>query len=284
MAEVVMTFAGKAGDAIMQWPIAYWWAKQNKSKFVCWMDEKSTKMVAPLFAAQPCVERVEFKPGVEGYGCGGQPWHFDLPASEYEEREVHHLGFKNFPQRQLTLETLENSGLGLVVDQDTLAATPSLEAEGDVEGFQEGESVCLLHGQAVYSNTKGTPKFWTFLSDIAEELDEMFDRVVFVGNERDREVGVRTYPKWEAFDDHGSFLELARLMNQSNLVIGCGSSVVALAGALKVNSVRVHDPIGDHPKAIWSNLQANHLNLTELELRTEWPMWRDRWLKEVTVG
>lgn len=284
MAETVFSFPGKAGDALMQWPIAYWWARENGKTFTCWMDEHSTKMVAPLFAAQPCVDKVEFKSGVENYSCGGQPWHFDIPASDYIDREVHHLGFKNFPARQLTLETMENIKLGLKVDQDLLAKTPSIEAPGPVEGFLEGERICILHGQAIYSNTKGTPKFWTFLSDISPELAIRFDRLVFVGDERDREVGLRTYPDWETFDDHGSFLELAKLMKMAKLVIGCGSSVVALAGALKVNSIRVHDPIGEHPKMIWSNLQENHLNSTEDQLRGEWGPWRDKWLAEVPVG
>jgi len=283
MSEVVFTFPGKAGDAIHQWPVAYWWAREHGRKFTCWMDERSTKIVAPLFEAQPCVEKVEFKPGIEGYQCGGQPWHFDLPASDFQDREVHHLGFQNFPQRQLTLETLENAHLGLDVTQDQLAEVPSIEAPGESEGFSEGDRICLLHGQAVYSNTKGTPKFWAFVSDIAPELVDRFDRIVFVGSERDREVGKRIYPKWEAFDDHGSFLELARLMKMAKLVVGCGSSVVSLAGALKVNSIRVHDEIGDHPKVIWNNLQVNHLNLTETELRYEWKAWRDRWLNEVKI-
>jgi ADP-heptose:LPS heptosyltransferase len=283
MAETVFTFAGKAGDALHQWPIAYWWAKENDKKFTCWMDERSTKFVAPLFAAQSCVEKVEFKTGVETYSCGGQPWHFDIPPSEYQDKEVHHLGFRNFPQRQITLETLENSKLGLNVTQEQLADEPSIVAPGSPEGFSSEQRICLLHGQAVYSNTKGTPRFWTFLSDIAPELEERFDRIVFVGNERDREVGERLYPEWETFDDHGSFLELAQLMKLAGLVIGCGSSVVSLAGLLKVNSIRVHDPIGEHPKVIWSNLQKNHLNLTEPELRSAWKGWRNQWLG-VEVG
>jgi ADP-heptose:LPS heptosyltransferase len=182
----------------------------------------------------------------------------------------------------LTLETLENAQLGLDVDQDSLTDIPSIVAPGEPQGLSG--RICLLHGQAVYSNTKGTPRFWTFLSDIAPELKERFDHLVFVGSERDREVGARLYPDWEVFDDHGSFLELAQLMKNAQLVIGCGSSVVALAGALKVNSIRVHDPIGDHPKVLWSNLQKNHLNSTEDQLRSEWKPWRDKWLEEVKVG
>lgn len=283
MSKTVFTFPGKAGDAIMQWPIAYWWAKETGKNFTCWMDEKSTKIVAPLFEAQPCVEKVEFKPGVEGYRCGGQPFTFDLPSSEYQDREVHHLGLRNFPQRQLTLETLENTQLGLSVTQDQLTEEPSIEAPGEVEGFSAEDRICLLHGQGIYSHTRATPRFWTFISDIAPELEERFDRLVFVGSDQDREVSLRTYPDWESFDDHGSFLELARLMKMAQLVIGCGSSVVALAGAMKINSVRVHDPIGNHPKVLWSNLQKNHLNCTEQQLRTEWKPWRDKWLG-VPVG
>jgi hypothetical protein len=53
---------------------------------------------------------------------------------------------------------------------------------------------------------------------------------------------------------------------------------------MKVNSVRVHDPIGDYPRQLWDNLQPNHLNRIEPELRVEWPAWRDKWLKEVQVA
>ena len=47
MSETVFTFAGKAGDALHQWPVAWWWAKQTGKRFTCWLDEASCKMVAP---------------------------------------------------------------------------------------------------------------------------------------------------------------------------------------------------------------------------------------------
>jgi hypothetical protein len=67
-------------------------------------------------------------------------------------------------------------------------------------------------------------------------------------------------------------------MAASRCVIGSGSSGIALAGQLKVPSIRVHDPIGDAPKVIWSNLQEAHLNDTERLLRPEWPKFRDKYL------
>ena len=281
MSNMVFSFPGKAGDALMQWPIAYWWAKEKGEQFICWMDEKSTKLVAPLFAAQPCVKSIEYRPGITHYACGGQPWHFGAAEGEYNGYLVHHLGFRTIPQRQLTLETLNNAQLGLSVTQDTLASIPTLEVEAEVTD----QRICLLHGQPIYGHTRRTPQFWKFLSDHADDLEKRFDRIIFVGDQRDREVGLRTYPTWETFDDHGNFLNLAKLMKASKLVIGVGSSVVSLAGALKVPSVRVHDPIGDLPKVLWSNLQKNHLNLTEIDLRDEWPGWVSQFpLEEAKVG
>ena len=67
-------------------------------------------------------------------------------------------------------------------------------------------------------------------------------------------------------------------MVNSRAVIGCGSSSVALAGALKVPCIRVHDPIGEFPRRIWDNLGDNQLNDTEIGLRASWPEWRDKWL------
>src|SRR3990172_6315695 len=49
MSETVMTFSGKAGDALHQWPVAWWWAKKTGQKFTCWLEEQTCKLVAPLF-------------------------------------------------------------------------------------------------------------------------------------------------------------------------------------------------------------------------------------------
>jgi hypothetical protein len=274
MSETIFTFPGKCGDAIMQFPVAYHWAKQHDAKFTCWMDEKSCKMVAPLFAAQPCVEKVEFKSGIANYNCGGQPWHFDLNNSEFAGRNVYHLGFRSFPERQLTLESLERSNVPVLVDVATLANTNPFEVP------TSGEKVnrLVLHGQGVCPHTRATPNFWKFLAANRKEIVNLFDEIVFIGSPQDREVGSIAYPEWGSFDDVGDFLKLAELMVNSRAVIGCGSSSVALAGALKVPCIRVHDPIGEFPRRIWDSLGDNQLNDTEIGLRTSWPEWRDKWL------
>ena len=267
MSDTIFTFPGKLGDSIMEWPVAWWWANQTGKRFVCWMDEKSTKLLKPLFEAQPCVERVEFKPGVVNYECGGQPWHFDLPTSEYEGKNVYHLGFRSFPSRQITLETMENARVPIKVDQQNLADTPTFEV-----GEVDFKNRLVLHGQATFRHTRTSPGFWKFLFRVRGKLESLFDEIVWVGSARDREVGRRTYPDWPEFDDEGDFLKLARVIAGSKAVIGVGSSVVTLAGALKVPCIRVHDPMGDKPKVIWSNLGDNQLNATEEELRE---MWQD---------
>jgi hypothetical protein len=278
MSETVFTFPGKAGDALMQWPVAYHWARQNDQKFTCWLDEKSCKIVAPLFAAQPCVERVEFKPGIVNYNCGGQPWHFDLNASEFVDKVVYHLGYRSFPERQLTLESLAQSKVPLEIDVSVLANEKSLVVP-------EGEKVnrLVLHGQGICPHSRTTPQFWKFLASVRAEIVSLFDEVVFVGNEDDREVAAVAYPQWSAFVDGGDFLRLAEFIVNSRAVIGCGSSVVALAGALKVPCIRVHDPIGnDLPRRLWDNLGEGQLNDTEIGLRTSWGPWRERWLKNAS--
>ena len=274
MSETVFTFSGKAGDAIHQYPVAYHWHKKTGEKFTCWMDERSTKMLYTLFAAQPCVEKVEFKPGIENYNCGGQPFHFNLPSKEYTDRRVFHLGLRAFPQRQLTLECLATAKVPVEVDPDTIAKTCAF----DLPDPMPKANRLVLHGQGVCPHSKQTPQFWKFLAGIREELPGLFDEIVFVGSVQDRGVGRETYPEWGEFDDDGDFLLLARLLASSRCVIGCGSSVVALAGGLKVPCIRVHDPIGNHPRKIWDNLGENQLNDTEIGLRKSWPEFRDKWL------
>lgn len=291
MSEVVMTFPGKGGDAILQWPVAWWWWKKHGKKFTVWLDEQTCRMVRPLFEAQPCVEKVEYKPGIVNWSLGGQPWHFDLPTSEHEGRQIIHLGLRHFPQRQITLETFEASRTDLGVDVDLVASEPCLEVPdtdsvtlikqgADVVLNPKGRRILLLHGQAVCPHTRSTPEFWKFLAPLRKELEQLFDEIVFVGSERDRKTGTQQYGGWSEFDDQGSFLELAKLMKQAKCVIGAGSSVVTLAGALKVPCIRVHDPIGEHARSIWDNLSICSLNRMEVELRREWPAFRDQWLKE----
>ena len=111
------------------------------------------------------------------------------------------------------------------------------------------------------------------------ELESLFDDIVFVGSDRDREVASNTYPGWKAFDDGGDFLRLANLLASSRAMIGCGSAPIALAGAMKIPAIRVHDAVGNNaPKVIWDNLGENQLNDTEVGLRKSWPVWRDKCL------
>lgn len=287
MSNVVFTFPGKAGDAIHQFPVAYHWAKQHGKRFVAWLDERSCAMVKPLFEAQPCVEAVEFKPGIEGYNCGGQPFHFDLPTADYEGRNIYHLGLRSFPQRQLTLECLATANVPVDVEPETIAEECPFQAmarplrvfsgaNGNGE-HRDGRRL-LVHGQGVCPHNRQTPAVWKFLARIHGELDELFDEVCFVGSADDREVGKSVYPHWAEFDDGGDFLRLAEVMAGSQAFIGCGSAPAALAQWMKIPTLRVHDPIGSHPKVIWSGLGENQANLTEIELRKDWAGWRDRWL------
>jgi len=266
----VFTMPGKLGDAILQWPVAYHWARLNKEKFTVWADPGTCKPLEPLWRSQPMVEDVVWKDGIEGYNCGGQPWHFNLKTEDVVGNTVYHLGLRGFPVRQITLETLANCKVPLDIDPDTLACDVAF-----VMPPKNPANRLVLHGMAVYPHTKSTPGFWKFLHSVADELSGMFDDIVWTGTARDREVGKRAYPQWAEYDDGGDFKKLADLIWDSRLMIGCGSAPVALAGALKVPAIRVHDPIGEHPRVIWSNLGPNQMNETEPELRKLWPAFRD---------
>lgn len=272
--SVVFTMPGKCGDALHQWPIVYHWAKQTGKKCELWMDEKTCAPLVPLFEAQPGVETVKLMGGVEGYGCGGQPFHMNLPTSAFEGHTIYHLGLRGFPQRQLTLECLGNAKVPISVDPKTLSTETSLAVSAPAKYNR-----LVLHGQATCPHTNGTPTFWQFLHSVRRELEAMFDQIVFVGSERDREVSLRTYPNWVGFIDNGDFLKLAEYISASRAMIGVGSSPIVLAGLLNIPAIRVHDPIGnDAPKAVWNNLAENNLNATAIELRKMWPEWRDKWL------
>src|SRR3972149_1429150 len=119
MADTIMTLPGKIGDALHQWPIVHHWTMQNHQPVTIWLDEASLKPLVPLFESQPWVGKGELKSGIEGYQCGGQPWHFG--GITEEGKTIYHLGLRMFPQRQLTLECLENCKVPLQVDRKLLA-------------------------------------------------------------------------------------------------------------------------------------------------------------------
>lgn len=276
--STVFTFPGRAGDALLQFPVAYQWSKVTGKTFECWLDPNTCKPLETLFASQPCVSKVEFKNGVENWNCGGQPFHFDLPTSAFVGHDVHHLGFRGFPARQITLETLENAKLSVGIDKEALAKEPCFHLDAAADGRKR----LLLHGQTVFKHTRSTPGFWIFLSSIAGELPELFQEILWIGDARDREIGRRTHG-WGELDDGGAFIETARAMAVSDCVIACGSSMAALASVMKVPCIRVHDAIGDNPRVVWDGLGENQLNRTEVELRDLWPAWRDKWIK-ASVG
>lgn len=278
MSETVFTLPGKCGDALHQWAVAYWWAQETGKTFTVWTDEKTCGGLKNLFESQACCDKVEFKPGIENHMCGGQPWHFNLQTEDFAGRTVYHLGYRGFPVRQLTLESLEHAKISVKIDRRKLAQEPSLKVEAKTS------NLVILHGNPVCPHSRTTPQFWKFLSGIYPELLASFDEIVFVGSVSDREIGVRAYTSCSQFDDGGDWLKLAELVAGSRLVIACGSAVAALGGALKVPTIRVHDPIGGHTKTIWSNLGDNQINDTEIELRKSWPEFKARWLAREVVA
>lgn len=266
--STIFTCPGKIGDCFLQYPVAYQWAKQNGKRFTLWLDEKSLAPLKGLFETQACVEAVELKPGIQNYSCGGQPYTFDLKTEDIVGHTVYHLGFRRFPERQITLQT--------ALDVFPTMETAPLAEPSILVDHGEPKNRLVLHGTFT-SHMSGVPRFWRFLYDHREELEERFDDIVFTGPADDVARARELYPNWGSFNDMGDFLGLARFMAESRLVIGSGSCGVALASVLGVPAVRVHDPIGEAPRVIWSGLAPNQLNDTEIGLRTSWPEFRDQW-------
>lgn len=273
--RATFTMPGKMGDALMQWPVAFWWHKEHAEPFDVWMDEKTCAPLVPLFQAQPGIGEVKLVPGIESWNCGGQPWHMNIEPTAHDERWFIHLGLRAFPQRQLTLQARENAIAKLKVDPDLFSQSPSLV----LSGVGPVQNRLLLHGQGIYAHTRQTPAFWKFLARNAKDFEAEFSEIVFVGSPSDREVGLSTYPHWAAFDDGGDFLKLAKLIAASRFMVGCGSAPIVLPGLLKTPAIRVHDPIGEAAAHIWSNLGINQLNRTEMELRSEWTDYKERFLR-----
>jgi len=267
--SLVFTMPGKLGDSLHEFPVAYWYCVDQKTTCTIWLDETTCKPLVKLFAAQPFVDAVELKPGITSWHMGGQPWDFGLSMKDHMDHEIYHLGMRRFPMRQITLDALDQVPLSITRRDNQRCLTvvsPAIEHRR-----------LVLHGTFM-SHMSGVPGFWRFLSDQADDLATRFDEIVFVGTDEERARALEVYPQWTSFDDQGDFLKLAEFMANAKMVIGSGSSNVVLASLLGIPCVRVHDPIGEYAKVIWSNLGENQINDTERELRDTWPAFRDRWL------
>lgn len=264
-------FPGKAGDALLQWPVAYHWAQQNAQKVEVWLDRKSCSPLEHLFRAQPVVADVRLFDHTENYSCGGQPWQGKFSTADHVEHTIVPMGLHAFPQRQITMETLNN--VPLHVDSKAFATEPVFQRSG-----LQALSRCVLHG-TFQTHMGAVPTFWRFLNRVEPDLADRYEEIAFVGSPEERERAAELYPKWQTFDDGNDFMKLAEYLDRAQLVIGAGSSVVALAGAMKVPAVRVHDAIGDAPKVIWSNLGDNQLNETEADLRRLFPPFHEKWCR-----
>jgi len=95
-------------------------------------------------------------------------------------------------------------------------------------------------------------------------LRDEFEKLVFIGSTEDLSIPKNMHDlQIMPFDDRGDLSKTAKLMSESRLVIGHGSSMVALAGILGVPSIRIHDTIGDFPMEVFSNLGPKHVNFGE---------------------
>lgn len=272
--STVFTMPGKMGDAILQWPVVAAWVKKTGKTCTIWADRQTCKPLVNLFKNQNGVEDVVLMDGVESYHCGGQPFHMNIPTEMFEGKTVYHLGMREFPQRQISAQSLLDSRVP--VEREDL---PGKSLQFD---YSEKQNRLILHGQSFYGNSSTVPSVWKFINSIKDELAANFKEIVFVGTPADLEVSKRTYPEWETFDDGGDVEKTAKLMDASRAFIGCGSSMAALAGAVGIPAVRVHDPIGNFPKNIWSNLGEAQLNATHVELRKEWEPWSRKFLYNQT--
>ena len=184
--STIFTFPGKMGDSILQWPVAYHWAKETGQKFTAYMDIQTCKPLVPLIEAQPCVEEVKLIEGVENWSCGGQPFHMNLPTSAFIGNTIYHLGLRGFPARQISIETREGSRVPLKVSPETFASEPSL-----LVAPLEKKNRLIVHGGIRASQGEEISRDEQRASELAkaickelqhERLSKIIDHVHFVLN------------------------------------------------------------------------------------------------------
>lgn len=254
MSKVLFTLPGKIGDAFHQYPIAYHWHLKHQEKFHLGLDMNMLAPLAPLFAAQEAVEKVWQLPGIESYHMGGQPFDFGFPHEAYKVWDkVYHLGFRAPAEKPITLATRD------LVDYPI--NTKKLKEVRTLFGSRppQPRNLLLLHGSR-HEMYGETPLFWKAIVDTWDLLVDEFDEIFFIGTSADRRIA-RRWADAEEFDDAGDWLKLVDFMQDARLVMGGGSSMVSLAGALKVPSIRIHDPMPGWRPEVFTNFGPYQWNL-----------------------
>lgn len=262
MSDVLWTFPGKIGDAILQFGVMRGWLDATGKG----ADVQISEIVEPIgkiLEIQPGVESVKVATNrITSYHMGGQPWDFGYKADELNGYSgVYHCGLRSFPTTQITKFTRDALGLEDVVSDQALEK-PCLQVPA-IAGL--GERRLLIHPRRVGQHG-GDPLFWSVMRRLLDQgLRERFGSLVVVGTREERldaqaRLGLRT-----SFADGGDWLALAQYVQGAALLIDAGTGVAPLAAALGVPCIRIHDPIGNHPKEIWSNPQPNQLNYDETQ-------------------
>lgn len=255
---VAVTFPGKIGDAILQFPCVYHFHRVHGEKVTAIFDP-SLRPLETLFRAQPSIEGIEYMDGVTSYVCGGQPYDFGKDAELRARFEyVFHMGFRSFPHLEITAYALRQIPVP-VSWVDLVEMQPFAVAEKDPRNR------LVIHG-TLLTHQGRTPYMWTVLHHAREFIKGEFDEVVFVGSQKERDYAKSLYPEWDTFDDQNDFLTLAQYLKDSRLVLGGGSCVVALAGGVHTPSVRIHDHVvGTEIVVPWTNVAPRQMNVVPNE-------------------
>jgi len=251
VADVIATFPGKIGDLFMQWPVARAYALDNNIKVDIGIPPFMAG-VAFLMDMQPEVEGVYFTPESVMRSWKRDPPPKGISTEPWRRWDTQlEMGFRDMPDDQITLYIADC--LGLSKDGDY---APSLFVGDKVQ-----ENYCVLHGTFLTQDGSGSsPPFWAALGNWLQFMMKEFDKIYFIGGiDEMREVRSAEFP-FEVFDDGGNLLETAQLINNSRLFIGSSSMGAALAGALGVNAIRVHEDIPPLPKKCWDFLLPNQFN------------------------
>lgn len=251
---LAVTFPGKMGDAILQFPVPFHHWRNTGERFTAIFD-KSLRPLETLFRAQPCVEAVEYLDGVQTYVMGGQPWDFGKDK-ELRERfdKVYHMGFRTFPHCEISLFCMRY--MPVAVSWDDLVHTQAFNIQN-----KDPKNRLVIHSTMIDHRGR-TPKLWSVLQHSQDVIAEEFDEVVFVGSKAERDYACDVYPQWGQYDDNNDFLTLAQYVKDSRVVLGGGSCVVALAGGVHTPSIRIHDHvIGTEIVVCWTNVAPYTVNV-----------------------
>lgn len=223
MSDTVFTLPGKLGDNIFKIPVVYQYCKQNNINKVDICLDKKSRILIDFLKTQNYINTAFYLDGILNYDMGGQPYNFGEETNGFLQntyKKVYHLGFREYPYYNLTIESVIQSDIPIKLDN--LLIEPSLNINFLTDKY------LILHFE-ISGDNKNTlhrqKESIECVEQIIEKLTLIFPKIFIISTERDLSIysNLLKYNNINILNDNGNLFQTAKLLAESYFIGTFGS-------------------------------------------------------------